>query len=331
MNAPARRPIVIAHRGASGYRPEHSILSYELAIELGADAIEPDVVASSDGVLVLRHDNELSTTTDVADHPEFASRRTSKQIDGRKYTGWFTEDFTWAELQSLHARERIPKIRGREFDDLAGILRLSDLFKLLEGTEVGLVVEIKHATYFESLGLHMDELLLSEISGTVWADSSRLTVECFETRVLEKLSRKGLKASTIFLVESSGSPADEVAIAGKAARSFADFMTDKGLAGLAESGIDGIGVDKQLLLKKDKAGRVTGVTDLVERAHATGLLVYCWTLRAENAFLAKNLQLSGGDREFGQWREEFSLLMKSGLDGVFADQPDLALEVRRGL
>ncbi|MBX3068300.1 MAG: glycerophosphodiester phosphodiesterase [Microbacteriaceae bacterium] len=331
MKARGPVPIVIAHRGASGYRPEHSLLSYQMAIDLGADAIEPDVVASSDGVLVLRHDNELSKTTDVADRKEFASRRTSKVIDGKKYTGWFTEDFTWAELQRLKVRERLPKLRSKSFDDREGILRLSEVFDLVEKANVKLVVEIKHATYFASIGLPMDDLLANEIAGSEWEQSTELTIECFETTILRKLSARGFKAKTVFLIESSGFPADEVARLGKQARSFEYFTTNEGLTELASDGIDGIGVDKQLLLRKDKAGKVLGVTDLVKRAHSAGLLVYCWTLRAENAFLAKNLQTGGGDRQFGQWREEFSLLMNSGLDGVFADQPDLALEVRNSL
>jgi glycerophosphoryl diester phosphodiesterase len=157
-------PLVIAHRGASGYRPEHTRSAFELAFALGADAVEPDIVASKDGVLVVRHENEISGTTDVASHPEFASRKTTKVIDGVSLTGWFTEDFTWAELSTLRAIERIPQLRqaSSSFDRTEGILRLSDLLAIVDtatlaaGRRLVLVAEIKHATYFESIGLPLD-------------------------------------------------------------------------------------------------------------------------------------------------------------------------------
>src|SRR5690606_870568 len=154
--------LVIAHRGASGYRPEHSRAAYELAVAMGADAVEPDIVPTRDGALVLRHENEISGTTAVAEHPAFASRRATKTIDAVALTGWFTEDVTWAELSTLRVHERLPKLRGASttFDGADGILRLSDLLGLLDaaGRKVGLVAEIKHAAYFDSIGLPLDEL-----------------------------------------------------------------------------------------------------------------------------------------------------------------------------
>lgn len=325
------RPLVIAHRGASGYRPEHSRAAYELALDLGADAVEPDIVATRDGVLVLRHENEISGTTDVAAHPEFAGRRTTKVIDGQKLSGWFTEDFTWLELTTLRVRERLPKIRGRVFDGEQGILRLTDLIDLLDARGgVGMVAEIKHASYFESIGLPLDELFAAELSAAGWERDPRLTVECFETGVLGKIRSRGVEARYVFLLESAGAPADQVARFGKRAKPFSDYLTDAGLAELA-AGVDGISVDKRILLKTDAAGHVTGTTDLVARAHAAGLLVFCWTLRAENNFLAKNLRRAGGLGEYGDWMAEFQLIMRSGLDGVFADQPDLAIEARSAL
>ena len=325
-------PLVIAHRGASGYRPEHSRAAYELALDLGADAVEPDIVATCDGVLVLRHENEISGTTDVAGRSEFADHRTTKVIDGQKLTGWFTEDFTWLELSTLRVRERLPKIRTRSFDGEDGILRLIDLLDLLDerGGNVGMVAEIKHASYFESIGLPLDELFAAELSSAGWERDSRLTVECFETTVLGQIRDRGIEARFVFLLESAGSPADQVARHGKNAKLFSDYLTDAGLAELAAS-VDGMSVDKRMLLRTDTAGHVTGVTELVERAHAAGLLVFCWTLRAENNFLAKNLRRAGGLREYGEWMREFQLIMRSGLDGVFADQPDLAIEARATL
>jgi glycerophosphoryl diester phosphodiesterase len=325
------RPLVIAHRGASGYRPEHSRSAYELALAQGADAVEPDIVATRDGVLVLRHENEISGTTDVAAHGEFADRRTTKEIDGRRLTGWFTEDFTWEELRTLRVTERLPRLRSTDFDGREGILRLRDLLELLDRHgECGMVAEIKHASYFESAGLPLDELLAAELGAAGWTDSSRLIVECFETTVLGKIRSRGVSARYVFLVESSGAPADQVARFGDDARRFEDYLTDTGLAELA-SAFDGVSVDKHLLLAADARGHVTGTTDLVERAHRAGLAVFCWTLRAENQFLAKNFRRPGGAAAYGDWMTEFQLLLRSGLDGVFADQPDLAIQARAGV
>lgn len=326
------RPLVIAHRGASGYRPEHSRSAYELAVNLGVDAVEPDIVATKDGVLVLRHENEISGTTDIASHTQFADRRTTKVIDGHQITGWFTEDFTWAELQTVRVGERIPKLRGQSFDGDDGILRLTDLLELLDARgNIGLVAEIKHAAYFESIGLPLDELFAAELSSAGWSADPRLTVECFETTVLRQIRSRGVKAKYVFLLEAAGAPADEVAMHGKRAALFSSYLTDDGLAALAASGIDGISVDKRMLLVTDNAGHAIGTNDLVQRAHAAGLSVFCWTLRAENHFLAKNFHRGKSPRDFGEWRDEFQLIMRTGLDGVFADQPDLAIEARNSL
>jgi glycerophosphoryl diester phosphodiesterase len=327
------KPLVIAHRGASGYRPEHTRAAYELAFAMGADAVEPDLVSTSDGVLVIRHENEISGTTDVAQHPEFAHRRTTKTIDGNRLTGWFTEDFTWQELSTLTAAERLPKLRAANASHPSqGILRFTDLLDLLDGADrtIGLVAEIKHATYFESIGLPLDVLFAAELSAAGWESDERLTVECFEQTVLGQVRDRGIQARYVFLIESSGAPADEVARHGAKARSYASYLTDDGLAELAAQ-VDGISVDKHILLTTDAASRRPGVTDLVTRAHAAGLSVFCWTLRAENQFLAKPLRLGSCASAFGDWRSEFELLMRSGLDGVFADHPDLAIEARAAL
>ncbi|CAN5131301.1 glycerophosphodiester phosphodiesterase [soil metagenome] len=320
-------PLVIAHRGASGYRPEHSRSAYLLAIELGADAIEPDIVSSSDGVLVLRHENEISGTTDVASRPEFADRRTTKHIDGQKLTGWFTEDFTWQELSTLFAVERLPTIRAASsaFGGQEAILRLTDLLDILDQADrpVGLVAELKHASYFESIGHPLVELFAAEIRAAGWGNDSRLTIECFEKTALLKLRDRGIGGRLVFLLESSGAPADDPG------RRSADYLSDEGLAALAEE-VDGISLDKHLLLAKDAAGLRVG-TALVARAHAAGLMVFCWTLRPENQFLAKSLRSGANAASYGNWREEFRMLMRMGLDGVFADQPDLAIEVRASL
>lgn len=327
MNAPRplgrnAHPLVIAHRGASGHRIEHSRAAYELGIEQGADAVEPDLVPTRDGVLVVRHENEISGTTDVAEHAEFADRRTTRSVDGRRLTGWFTEDFTWAELQRLRLRERLPRLRPSN-DARAtggGMLRFTDLLDLLEAADrpVRLIAEIKHAAHFEAAGFPMHELLLAELGARL---AGRVTVESFEQTVLRQLRAVGFDGRTVFLAEASGSPADLVARHGSAAPDYASFLTDRGLAALATEE-DGVSVDKTLLLAR------SGTTDLVDRAHAAGLEVYAWTLRPENAFLARRHRGPGGRAAHGDWRAEFGELLATGLDGVFADHPDLALAAR---
>jgi len=327
------RPLVIGHRGASGYRPEHTRAAYELAFTLGADAVEPDIVATRDGVLVLRHENEISGTTNVTEHPEFADRRTSKTIDGEAIAGWFTEDFTWDELSTLRARERLPEVRqaSTAHNDGAPILRLKDLLEIVdqhpeaERRPLKIVAEIKHASYFESIGLPLDELFARDVRE--WATADNLIIESFEQSVLHRIRDRGIPGQLVFLLESSGAPSDLIAQYGTKARSYADHLSDEGLARLARE-VDGISVDKKMLILKDLAGNLTGTNDLVDRAHAAGLLVFCWTLRAENRFLPKNLRSSKQPEHHGDWLAEFRTLMDSGLDGVFADQPDLAVTAR---
>jgi glycerophosphoryl diester phosphodiesterase len=306
--------LVIGHRGASGYRPEHTRSAYELAFALGADAVEPDIVASKDGVLVVRHENEISGTTDVAEHPEFGHLRTTKVIDGETLTGWFTEDFTWAELSTLRARERLPALRtaAATFDGRWGILRLSDLRDLIDeqsarqGRELIMVAELKHATYFASIGLPLDELFADEMAG--WATPTNLIVESFEQTVLGQVQQRGIPGRYLYLLEKSGSPADRLD------QPYAHDLTEEGLAAVAER-FDGISVDKTIL-----------TADLVDRLHAAGLLAFTWTLRAENQFLPTALQRGSGPGDFGDWRTEFRLILGTGVDGVFADQPDLAVD-----
>lgn len=333
-------PLIIGHRGASGYRPEHTSAAYELAFALGADAVEPDIVATRDGVLVLRHENDLSLTTDVASRPEFAGRRTTKRIDGAEVTGWFTEDFTWEELSTLRARERLGDLRTESmgFDGQYPILRLSELFALVDDAAdaanrtLGIVAEIKHPTYYASIGLPLDELFSREAADAGWnAPDGRLTLECFEKTVLADLAGRGVLGKRVYLIEASGKPFDEVAARGTGARDYADVVTDAGLAALAaETGsghIDGVSVDKSLILPAGRGGEATA-SDLVGRAHDVGLEAYCWTLRPENRFLAEPFQRGRAQDDFGDWRGEFDAIMATGVDGVFADHPDLAVAAR---
>lgn len=333
MIEPTRaHPLVVAHRGASGYRPEHTRAAYELAIALGAEAIEPDIVATRDGVLVLRHENEISGTTDVADRPEFASRRVSRVVDGERLTGWFTEDFTWAELATLRARERLPGTRqaSTRFDGRYPILRLRDLMAILDAAPrpVGMVAEIKHATHFAGLGLPLDELFAAEVAG--WRPAAPLIVEAFEQSVLDGIRARGVEGRYVFLLEKSGSPADLVARYGAAALSYSAHLTNAGLARLALA-VDGISVDTSRIARPATRGGPVVASDLVDRAHAAGLSVFTWTLRPENRFLPGSLRVGGHASAHGDWMTWFCTLMGTGLDGVFADHPDLALEARAAL
>jgi glycerophosphoryl diester phosphodiesterase len=332
-------PFVIGHRGAPGYRPEHTRASYELAFALGADAVEPDLVCTRDGVLVVRHENEISGTTDVAQHPEFADRRTTKMIDDSSLTGWFTEDFTWKELATLRAVERLPKVRPHNatFDGLQPMLRFSEVLELIESASerqrrpLGLVAEIKHANYFASIGLPLDELVADQLKP--WGSRDRVTVECFEQTVLGQVRDRGVDAAYVYLVEPTGAAADLVARDGAAATSYLEQLTDAGLARLARD-VDGISVDKSLLLTTGSHGSV-GTTDLVARAHEHGLSVFTWTLRPENRFLASGHRIGpatgSGAAAWGDWRREYELILATGIDGVFADHPDLAVAARDGL
>lgn len=340
-------PTVIAHRGASGYRPEHTRAAFELAFVQGADAVEPDLVATKDGVLVVRHENEISGTTDVASRPEFAARRSRRVIDGEALTGWFTEDFTWAELSTLRTRERLGHLRPRnaDFDGSGAILRLSDLLEIIDAASesavraLGLVAEIKHATYFASIGLPLDELLVAELAAAGWnSGDGRLTIESFELSALEGVRRRGLRSKNVFLLEASGSPADLVARHGSSARDFASFLTPAGLAGLAAStggavagigaGVDGISVDKELILPVLTDGGTAIPSTVVADAHEEGLEVYTWTLRPENEFLSAPFRQGPHPSVHGDWAGEFALIFRSGVDGVFADHPDLTITAR---
>ncbi len=334
MTTTPPRTLVIGHRGASGYRPEHTRASYELAVALGADAVEPDIVATKDGVLVLRHENEISGTTDIAAHPEFASRRTTKRIDGISLTGWFTEDFTWAELSTLRAVERLPQLRqgSASFDGMLGILRLDELLDLLDdvadhtGRIIQLVAEIKHPTHFASVGLPLDDLL-DQVLGR-WNRPDRLIVECFEQNILMQLKGRGIDARYVYLLESKGSAPDLVASFGRKALPYSAQLTSSGLAHLARD-VDGVSVDKNLLL--NLTDDVVTTTDLVERVHEAGLTAFTWTLRPENRFLAPPHRVGKAPRDWGDWRREFDLILSTGVDGIFVDQPDLGVAARDGL
>lgn len=327
-DAPAR-PLVIGHRGASGHRPEHTESAYRMALEAGVDAVEPDIVVTSDGVLVVRHENEISGTTDVADRPEFAGRRTTKTVDGEKLTGWFAEDFTWDELSTLRSRERVPRLRpaNAAHDGAEPILRLRDVLALLDdegerlGREFSVVIEIKHAHFLGTQGHDLVALLLAELRESGWADRlGRLIVESFELAPLDRLRESGLPALLVFLMEHDGAPADERALHKRRARSYEWYRSNDGLDSLAGR-VDGVSLSKRDVL---------GDPGVVARAHARGLGVFVWTLRPENRFLDRPLRSSGDAAAWGDWRAEWERLVEAGVDGIFVDHPELGVAVRDG-
>ena len=280
MSRAASTPIVIAHRGASGSRPEHTLAGYALAIEQGADFIEPDLVPTSDDVLVARHENEISETTDIADHPEFAARRTTKTIDGHALTGWFVEDFTLAELKTLRARERLPRLRpdNAAYDGRYAIPTLAEIIALAKAHGVGIYPETKHPSYFAAIGHPTDALLVKQLHAAGWDDASApVFIQSFEVDNLKRLHAM-TRIRLIQLVAGEGGPADA------AAPSYAAMLTPQGLRAIAAYAY-GIGPDKAQLW------RGTTPTTLVADAHAAGLRVHPWTYRAENYFLPERFRL----------------------------------------
>ncbi|MRG61247.1 glycerophosphodiester phosphodiesterase [Agromyces sp. CFH 90414] len=335
----ADRPLVIGHRGAPGYRPEHTAPSYELAFRLGAEAVEPDLVATRDGVLVLRHENEISGTTDVSSRPEFAARRTTREIDGTELTGWFTEDFTWAELSTLRATERLGALRqaSASFDGRYPVIRLRDLLAIVDRASdegdrmLRLVAEFKHASHFDALGLPLDELFAAELDSAGWGrGDERLIMEAFEPTVLDRLGVRGVRGSRVLLIEDTGTPWDLVLASGRQAPPYDSFATESGLYALAGR-FDGVSVGKRRLVGPARRGtpaEVLGGADLVDAAHGAGLSVFTWTLRPENRFLAPARRHGAARGVWGDWLGEFRAVIETGVDGIFVDHPDLGLEAR---
>ena len=296
---------------------------------MGVDAVEPDVVATKDGVLIVRHENEISGTTDVAEHSEFADRKTTKRVDGQALTGWFTEDFTWDELSTLRSRERLPEVRlsSATFDGSQAILRLTDVLDIVRagsvehGREIGVVLEVKHATYFASIGLDLAPLIERDLRAAGWADGELpLIIECFESTILGELRARGISASYIYLIEASGRPYDLLVAQGKHALTYKATVTPQGLDGLVGQ-VDGISVNKRMLLAAGNS--------IVADAHARGLKVFTWTVRPENAFLSAEFRGAGGKSAYGDYEAEWGVIARTGVDGVFVDHPDLGVRFFR--
>ncbi|WP_369139353.1 glycerophosphodiester phosphodiesterase family protein [Modestobacter versicolor] len=321
-----RTPLVIGHRGAPSYRPEHTLASYELAIELGADLVEPDLVVTRDGELVARHENELSRSTDVAAHPEFAGRRRTQEVDGEEVTGWFTEDFTLAELRTLRAVERMPGVRplNTAYDGRFGVLTLAEIVDLARrrstpGHPVRVQAELKHPGWFAAQGLPMTELLTAELGRLdALRSDGPVVVMAFEPEALRRL-RADLGSGGTRLVQLVEEEGVQDAL-----------VTPSGLREISTYA-DGIAPHKGRILLHGADGALIGVSDLITQAHRAGLTVEPWTLRPENVFLPSHLRRGSDPSGIGDAQTEARLLLALGVDGVITDAPETAHRARAEL
>ncbi len=320
-------PLVVAHRGASGYLPEHTLASYELAIEQGAHYIEQDLVPTRDGHLICRHENDLTQTTDVADHPEFRQRKVTKEIDGRKVTGWFSEDFTLAEIKILRARGRnreSSRFDGQylipTFDEALELARRSSQDR---ETPVGLYPELKHPSYFRALGLPLEERLLERLeqAGYNRADAP-VIIQCFEVSSLRKLNAL-TPLPLAQLLSYQGSPQDQIEM--ETGLTYASMASPEGLAQIATYAEIVAPSKYQIFPPGPDWSLPTEATRLIEDAHGCGLQVHAYTFRAENSTLPPGFR-RGEDSDNGDLAGEVAVYRKAGLDGFFANHPDLALE-----
>src|SRR3954454_16515244 len=320
------RPVVIGHRGAPAYRPEHTTASYERAIDLGAEVIEPDIVISRDGALVVRHENELSLSTDVAEHPEFADRRTTKVIDEAPCTGWFAEDFTLAELRTLRAVERLPELRplNTAYDGRVGVVTLAEVVELARrrstpGRTVRVLAELKKPTWSAARGLPMTELVAAELRrlGATGPDGT-VVLQSFDAAALRTLrSDLGDGGPTMLQLVDDDAEHD-VLVSPSGLREVSTYA-------------QGIAPSRHRILVRDAGQALTGISDLVAQAHRAGLAVVQWTLRAENAFLPRLLRRGGDPAGIGDAEGEARLLLALGVDGLITDSPDIAVKARTEL
>lgn len=330
------KPIVIAHRGASGYLPEHTLAAYSVAILQGADFIEPDLVMTKDGHLIARHGNVLDLTTDVARRPEFADRRTTKVVDGVGVTGWFSEDFTLAEIKQLRAIERIPDVRpaNARFDRQFQVPTLQEIIDLVKaheralGRSIGLYPETKHPTYFQRLGLSMEEPLVEILRRNGYEEApERVFIQSFEVGNLKKLDRM-TGIPLVQLLGREGKPYDVEAEGGTL--TYDQMATPQGLADIAAYA-DGVGPEKyHFILAPDAEGRLdpANASDFVKNAHAVGLEVHPYTFRAENRFLPASLRSSNDPNALGHGEGEIAAFLATGVDGFFTDQADVGVRAR---
>ncbi|MFE2489189.1 glycerophosphodiester phosphodiesterase [Streptomyces mirabilis] len=329
------KPTVIGHRGASGYRPEHTFGSYQLALELGADVVEAgDLVPTKDGHLVCRHEPEIGGTTDVSAHPEFADRKTTKTLDGIPTTGWFTEDFTLAELKTLRAVERIPANRphntlynGRwEIPTFEEVLHWQDEQTRKRGKQVWIYPETKHPTYFRALGLGLEERLATVLrKHGKDKKNSPVIIQSFEPTSIQRLDKLVDNPLVVLLSAASTRPWDFVTTGDP--RTVADLVKPEGLKWIA-SYAQGIGPTLDLVIPKDANGALTTPTTLVADAHRAGLILHPYTMRNENTFLPANFRRGTDPNAYGDAFGAFRTYFATGIDGVFSDNADTALLAR---
>lgn len=323
------KPIVIAHRGASGYLPEHTLEAYELAVRQGADFVEPDLVPTKDGHLVARHENDISETTNVSSRPEFASRKTTKTVDGKAVTGWFSEDFTLAELKTLRARGR--NRASRAFDGRYQIVTFEEVLRAVRAWEkqykrtIGVYPETKHPSYFRRIGHPIEESMLAILGryGYKGADAP-VFIQSFEVGNLKRLKTL-TDIPLVQLVDDSGAPQDWVEAGSK--QTYADMVRPSGLTEVA-SYASAVSPYKYMLIRRNSDGSLGSNTGLIEAAHAAGLKVHSWTFRSENQFLPPSLRQGSDPEGNGNLSEEVRAYFEAGLDGVFSNMPDQAVTAR---
>nr|WP_229440796.1 glycerophosphodiester phosphodiesterase [Massilia sp. BSC265] len=322
-------PTVTAHRGASAVRPEHTLAAYQKAIEDGADIVEPDLVPTKDGVLVARHENEISGTTNVATLPQFAARKASKTIDGVPVTGWFTEDFTLAELKTLRARERIPANRPANvaYNDQFEIPTLQEIIDLVKRESqarnkvIGIYPETKHPSYFKSIGLPMERRLVDTLLANGYrGKDAAVFIQSFETANLKELRTMTDMRLVQLLDNPANAPYDFVAA--KNGRTYADLVTAAGLKEIATYA-DVVSPYKEIIIPRTSANELGTPTQFVANARAAGLKVHTWTLRPENPFLPVSLRAAPATSPSGRGNAaaEIRAYLDAGIDGFFTDDP----------
>jgi glycerophosphoryl diester phosphodiesterase len=332
----AAHPTIYGHRGAAGYRPEHTLASYRLAARMGADYIEPDLVSTKDHVLVARHEPAIGGTTDVADHPEFASRRKTKVIDGVTFADeWFTDDFTLAELKTLRAKERLPDLRQRNtiyngryaVPTFQEVIDLRDQLSRELHRKIGLIPELKHSTYFRSIGLPLEEPFVQTLRRNAIATRfGKVTVQSFEVGNLKSLHRQLPGVPLVQLFDAKAlKPGDVLAAGGST--TYGQMATPAGLRTVAKYA-DVASPSKDYIVPRDASGHSLAPTSFIHDAHAAGLDVVAYTFRAENSFLPLELRSSSNPAEYGDLFAELRQFFDLGVDGVFTDNADIAKAVR---
>ena len=330
----AHRVLIIGHRGSAGYRPEHTLAAYELGARMGADYIEPDLVSTKDHVLVARHEPNITDTTDVASHPEFASRKTTKTIDGVTQTGWFTDDFTLAELKTLRAKERLPDVRQRNtlYDGRYQVPTFQEVINLVKRLDrelhrdIGIYPETKHPTYFRAEGLPLEELLVQTLNRNgLNHRGAKVFVQSFEISNLKALN-KVLRVPLVQLLDSPDvKPGDVLAAGGTT--TYGDLATAAGLKDVAKYA-DGVGPFKDYIIPRDASGHSLAPTSFVADAHAAGLVVHPYTFRNENQFLPLEDRRGADPNAYGNAFAEDQRFFAAGVDGIFTDNPDTGVAAR---